>query len=81
MEKIPGLEIQEHDKSKRILNIKTINTDKSLIDIKIYDFDKNSKLISVTTANYGNFEVSNTKNFKKATTQSKIKNLSRQIRV
>ena len=61
---------------ERILNIKTINTDKSLIDIKIYDFDKNSKLISVTTANYGNFEVSNPKNFKKATTQSKIKNLN-----
>lgn len=40
---------------ERILNIRKINPDKSLINIKIYDFNKNSRLISVTSAEQGNF--------------------------
>ena len=47
---------------ERILNIKRINTDKSIIDIKIYGFDKNSKLVSVTSAKKGNFVVIDKKN-------------------
>ena len=60
---------------ERILNIKKINTDKSLSNIKIYDFDKDSKLISVTSANKGNFEVININN-EKSKAKSKIKNLN-----
>ncbi|OUT97445.1 MAG: LPS export ABC transporter permease LptG [Betaproteobacteria bacterium TMED41] len=49
---------------ERILNIKKINPDKSLNYIKIYDFDQNSKLISITSSvngNYQSLEIKNTK--------------------
>ncbi|OUW06438.1 MAG: LPS export ABC transporter permease LptG [Betaproteobacteria bacterium TMED156] len=40
---------------ERIVNIKKIFPDKSLIGVKIYEFDQNSKLISVISANKGNY--------------------------
>ncbi len=47
---------------ERILNIKKIDSDKSLMDIKIYDFDENSELISLTSSSRGYFSLGKSKN-------------------